>query len=271
MAQTKNTENKTASFSLSPEERSLLLGTPLFRGVAEKELDGLLTLLGASRKTFPKGGFLLHAGEETRRFGLLLEGHLLIQQDDFWGNENLMARLSPGDLFAESFALLPGARLTVDVRCGTEGVLLWLDASAFTGGVGVSLSTAVPTGTASRSTVAGASGFSSTAVTGTLSSPLARITENFLRILAAKNLHFNEKLIHMGHRSIRGKLLSFLSVTADRTGSADFTIPFSRQQLADYLGVDRSALSAVLSSLQKEGLLRYRRNHFSLSRKISSL
>lgn len=260
MAQTKNTGSGAAS--LSPEERSLLLGTPLFRGVAEDELDGLLALLGASRQTFPKGGFLLHAGEETRRFGLLLEGHLLIQQDDYWGNENLMARLSPGDLFAESFALLPGARLTVDVRCGTEGVLLWLDASAFAGGTGDFCSTTIP---------AGASSHSSASPGKTPSAPLARITENFLRILAAKNLHFNEKLIHMGHRSIRGKLLSFLSVTADRTGSADFTIPFSRQQLADYLGVDRSALSAVLSSLQKEGLLRYRRNHFSLSRKISSL
>lgn len=260
MTQTKNTGS--GAVSLSPEERNLLLGTPLFRGVAEDELDGLLALLGASRKTFPKGGFLLHAGEETRRFGLLLEGHLLIQQDDFWGNENLMARLSPGDLFAESFALLPGARLTVDVRCGTEGVLLWLDASVFAGDAGASLSTAVLTGAASRT---------STAVTGTPATLLSTITENFLRILAAKNLHFNEKLIHMGHRSIRGKLLSFLSATADRTGSADFTIPFSRQQLADYLGVDRSALSAVLSSLQKEGLLRYRRNHFSLSRKISSL
>ena len=91
-----------------------------------------------------------------------------------------------------------------------------------------------------------------------------RMIRNLLSELAEKNLRLNEKITHLGQRSRRAKILSYLSAEAQRHGSAEFDIAFSRQQLADYLSVDRSGLSMELSRMQEEGLLEYRKNHFVL-------
>ena len=85
-----------------------------------------------------------------------------------------------------------------------------------------------------------------------------------MRILAEKNRLLTQKITHVTQRTLRMKLLSYLSEQAHYAASADFTISFNRQQLADYLSVDRSALSAELGRMQKEGLLSFQKNHFSL-------
>ena len=91
-----------------------------------------------------------------------------------------------------------------------------------------------------------------------------RIIQNLLAELAEKNLLQNEKLTHMGQRTTRGKLMSYLSAEAQRLGRYEFDIPFSRQQLADYLAVERSGLSLELGKMQKDGLLEFHKNHFVL-------
>ena len=93
----------------------------------------------------------------------------------------------------------------------------------------------------------------------------ARLMRNLLAVLAEKNLQFSEKLTYMTQRSTRQKLLSYLSAESLRRGAREFEIPFNRQQLADYLSVDRSALSGELSKLRGEGLLDYRKNKFTLA------
>ena len=92
----------------------------------------------------------------------------------------------------------------------------------------------------------------------------SRIIRNLLGELAEKNLRFGEKLTHMGQRTTRAKIMSYLSAEAQRLGTCEFDIPFSRQQLADYLGVERSGLSLELGRMKKDGVLEYRKSHFLL-------
>lgn len=212
----------------------ILYRTPLFRGIGSGEIGEALTLLEAREAVCRKQQRIFSAGSRTHDFGLLLEGSAWIVQEDFWGNRNIVAALSPGQLFAESFACAPQAALTVSVEAQAPCRVLFLRADRLL-----------------------AAGAGSTA---------ARLTCNLLGVLAEKNRYFNEKLTHMSQRSIREKLLSFLSAEALRQNRTVFEIPYNRQQLADYLSVDRSALSRELGRLQEEGILRFNRSRFELLR-----
>ena len=92
----------------------------------------------------------------------------------------------------------------------------------------------------------------------------AILTTNLLRIMARKNVTLSQRMMNISARTIRARLLSYLSQQAIRTGSSRFTIPFNRQELADYLGVERSALSAQMSKMKEEGLIDYRKNAFEV-------
>ena len=206
----------------------------LFSGVQADEVAAMLGCLGARAAAFAKGDFILRPGERATALGLLLGGTAHIAQEDFWGNRNILSRVQPGQLFAESFACTPGAVLDIGVVADSPATVLFLE-------VGRVLTTC-----------SAACGFHS------------RVVRNLLADMAGKNLRFHEKLTHMAQRTTRQKLLSYLSAESGRQGSAQFDIPFDRQQLADYLSVDRSAMSAELSRLRREGVLDYCRNHFTL-------
>lgn len=216
------------------ENFGCLRTSPLFAGVSDEELRAMLQCLGARQAAYPKGSYILRTGDRAESVGLLLRGSVLIVQEDFWGNRNLVSQLEPGQLFAESFACTPGAVLNVSVVAEDPCILLWLDVRRI-------LATC-PSACAYHT----------------------KLIRNLLSELAAKNLRFNEKLTHMGKRTTRDKLLSYLSAQAQRQGRAAFDIPFSRQQLADYLSVERSAMSAELGRLHRDGLLDFEKNHFVL-------
>lgn len=207
---------------------------PIFSGISESEIETILHCLAAKMEYFPKGSMILRAGDSVDAAGLLLEGNALIVQEDFWGNRNLMAHLAPGQLFAETFACSPGAVLSVSIVAETACTVTFLNIRG---------------------------------LLTTCSSSCShhnRLIRNLLADMAGKNLRFNEKIIHMGQRTTRDKLLSYLSAEAQRHGSVEFEIPFSRQQLADYLSVDRSGLSAELGKMRDEGLLEFQKNCFVL-------
>lgn len=208
-------------------EISALTGVPLFRGLNELELKSALDELGATTRRFAAGSVLLSVGERPKWLGILLSGRAEIGQEDFWGNRNLMAVLEPGELFAESFACA-GIPAGVSVTAREECEVLILNVSRL------------------------------------LSSGQRAIIANLVAALAGKNLRFHAKLTHMGQRTTREKLRSYLSAEARRQGSAEFDIPFDRQELADYLAVERSALSAELGRMRREGVLETRRSHFHL-------
>lgn len=208
--------------------------SPLFAGVGEAEVKEMLACLNPREAEYRKGEVILPVGGCTREFGLTLSGEVLIAQDDYWGNRNILAALGPGELFAESFAARPATPLNVSAIADAPTRVLFLD-------MGKVLTTCPSACPHHR-----------------------RIIANLLRALSERNQTLSEKLIHLGQRGTRRKLLSYLSAEAARSGSACFEIPFDRQQLADYLCVDRSALSAQLSRLKAEGILDCHRNTFRL-------
>ena len=199
---------------------------PLFRGIPEKDLPALLEGTAARRVSFQKGELLLRRGEVTRRLGLVLTGTVHIVREDFWGRRSIVGLAGPGEIFAESYALA-GEPLEVSVLAASDARVLFLRVE--------------------------------TALTG-----CGQLTRNLTALLAEKNLTLTRKMRHMARRTTREKLLSYLSAQALRSGGPEFDIPMDRQQLADYLAVDRSAMSAALGKLRDEGVLEFRKNHFRL-------
>ena len=216
------------------EMLSVLRTSGIFSGISEEETEKMLHCLEVRPETFQKDEYILRAGDRVEAFGLVITGKVLIIQEDFWGNRNILAAVGAGHCFAETFACSPGAGLNVSVMAQTNVQVLFLNVKR--------ILTTCPSTCSHHS----------------------RMIRNLLSELAEKNLRLNEKITHLGQRSRRAKILSYLSAEAQRHGSAEFDIAFSRQQLADYLSVDRSGLSMELSRMQEEGLLEYRKNHFVL-------
>ena len=208
-----------------------LLASPLFRGATSEEIAAMLPCLGASPRRFARGERILRAGEPTRYMGLVLTGSVLIEHTDMQGAVTLLGRAEPGDLFAEAYACLGGEPLEVAVLAAADAEVLFLSSVQ-------ALSCARP----------GA----------------AEFTRNLLTILAGRNLTLTRKIGHMARRTTRDKLLSYLSAQAMQAGGPEFDIPLDRQQLADYLAVDRSAMSTALGKLRDEGVLTFQKNHFHL-------
>ena len=212
----------------------VIRSAPLFSGVSEDELTAMLSCLGAEVKHFPKDDFLLRAGDTAESIGLVLAGSVLVIQEDIWGNRNILSKAGPGQTFAAAYACAPGSLLNVSVAAETPVTAMFLNVRR--------VLTVCPSACAHHS----------------------RIIRNLLGELAEKNLRFGEKLTHMGQRSTRAKLMSYFSAEAQRLGTYEFDIPFSRQQLADYLAVERSGLSLELGKMKREGLLDFHKSHFVL-------
>ena len=206
----------------------------LFSGVSEDELTAMLSCLKAEKKDFPKEDFVLRSGDTADSIGLALAGTVLVIQEDIWGNRNILSKAGPGQTFAAAYACAPGSVLNVSVVAETPVTALFLNVKR--------ILNVCPSACAHHS----------------------RIIRNLLSELAEKNLRFNEKLTHMGQRTTRSKIMSYLSAEAQRLGKYEFDIPFSRQQLADYLAVERSGLSLELGKMRSEGLLDFHKSHFVL-------
>ena len=213
----------------------MLRSCPLFSGISEAELDAMLSCLNAEKKSFPKDAFVLRAGDTAESIGLVLSGSVLVIQEDIWGNRNILSKAGPGQTFAAAFACAPGSVLNVSVIAEAPVTALFLNVKR--------ILTICPSACAHHS----------------------RIIRNLLSDLAGKNLLLNEKLTHIAQRTTRAKLMSYLSAEAQRRGAVEFDIPFSRQQLADFLAVERSGLSLELGKMKKEGLLDYHKEHFVLN------
>ncbi len=208
--------------------------SPLFRGASPEEVETMLGCLGAERRRYARGACLCRAGETISALGLVLSGSVLVENTDFWGNTTVLERVGPGHVFAETYACIPGQQLMVSVVADEATEVLYLNVER--------VLRTCPNACSHHSL----------------------LIHNLLLLTARKNLMLSRKIFHTSPRSIRARLLSYLSDRAIAVGSRSFTIPFNRQQLADYLNVDRSALSNELSKMRREGLLETERNHFVL-------
>ncbi len=208
---------------------------PLFRGIDEADLLSLLTCLNAKEKTVQKDEFVMIAGDMPEDIGVVLSGGVHIVQEDYWGNRAILSALQTGGLFAEAFACSDVASLPVSVVARENCDILFVDCKRIL-------------------TVC-----SSSCAFHTM------LIHNLTKVLAGKNIMLTRKMEHITKKTTREKVLSYLSECAIKAGKNSFDIPFDRQELADYLAVERSALSKTLCSMRDEGVLEFRKNRFSLN------
>lgn len=212
----------------------ILRSCPFFAGLNDNEILSILHCVNASKISRPRGSYIFRAGDSTEVMGLVLSGSALIIQEDLWGHRNILSKCSVGDFFGESYASNPGAVLNISVVAETDCEILFLNVKR--------LLVSCPTACDHHQ----------------------KLIRNLVSVLANRILILNDKITHVSKRTTREKLLSYLSSESIRHASLSFDISFDRQQLADFLCVDRAAMSVELSKLQKEGLLKTNRNHFEL-------
>lgn len=212
----------------------VLMKNSLFKGIKVEEMESLLHCLHAYCKTYKKEEMILHHGDKVNHIGLLLKGTAHIIKDDYWGNRTIIKEVYVGEIFAEAYACIHDKELEVSLLAMEDCEVMFLDVGAIT------------------------------CMCGQGCRFHQQIIQNLLMITSQKNLLLTQKMEHISKRTLRDKILSYLSAQSLKQGAQTISIPFNRQQLADYLSVNRSALSIELSKMQKEGILKYHKNNFEL-------
>lgn len=212
----------------------ILKSCPFFSGMTDEEILAILHCMDARVKKTDRNRYIFRAGESTEKMGLVLSGSVLVIQEDLWGHRNILAKILPGDFFGESYAATPGSVLNISVVAQEDVEILLLNINRLM------------------------------TVCHNTCTHHNRLIRNLVSVLAGKVLQRDSKITHISKRSTREKLLSYLSSESIRQGKLAFDIPYDRQQLADYLSVERAAMSAELSKLKKEGILDTHKNYFIL-------
>ncbi len=212
----------------------LLNKIPLFRGLTENEIRELLNPQNTRKRIFEKGETVLYEGEPVRETGIVLSGKVIIELSDAWGNNSVISGVEKGGAFAEAYACVPGSLMLQHVTAYEKSEILFIDIRALLETDGVK------------------------------NKAQLKLLKNLLTVCASKNLKLSSRMLNITPKTIRARLMSYFSECVKTSGSYKFEIPYDRRQLADYLGVDRSALSAELSKMQKDGLIEYNKNRFKI-------
>lgn len=212
----------------------LLKNTTLFSGISVDEIKNMLSCLSARITKYSKNEFILRSGDNIHQIGIILSGTAMVIREDYWGNRTIITELTPGIIFGESYAAISYMPAESSVVANEECQIMFLNIKKII------------------------------TVCSSVCSYHSRLIKNMLTTIAKKNINLTQKIDFMSKKTIREKLLAYLSVESNEAKNPSFTIPFNRQQLADYLSVDRSALSNEISKLQNEGILTSSRNHFIL-------
>ncbi len=206
----------------------------LFKGINKSDMQSLLACLSARTTHYGKNEIVFLRGEKIESFGIVLSGQVQIIHEDYYGNRSILAKLDAGNLFGESFALADIKTLPVSVISTTESELLFIECHK--------LSTPCTNACAFHS----------------------KLIQNMLSIVSKSNISLTKKIEYSSKRTTREKLLAYLSSEAQKADNNKFSIPFNRQELADYLSVDRSAMSAELGKLRNDGIISFSKNNFEL-------
>ena len=213
---------------------------PLFHGVSEEELTAVLPCLRARRVSYKKNETIFLEGQPVQDIGIVLSGEVHVIKEDYEGRRSVITSAQAGELFGEAFACAGVHQIPVSAVAAADSEIAF-----------ISLAHVLT-------------------ICSNVCQFHSRIIQNLLRVIAQKNLRLNQKIDFMSQKTTKEKLLSYLFAQAKQMGSSDFFIPFDRQALADYLGVERSAMSAELSRLRKEGKIDYYKNHFRILQPSSS-
>lgn len=206
----------------------------LFQGIEAEDITKMLHCLRGYILNCETGDVLLREGEPSRGLGIVLSGRIHLEQTDFWGNRSIISDLFPGDTMGFAFGR-PEERISnLCARAAENSSVLFLDL----GGITTPCNNLCPCHT--------------------------RMIRNLVSVLTDQSAALTEKMEHLSKRTTRRKVMSYLSQCAKQANNVEFNIPFDRQELADYLFVERSALSWELGKMKQEGLIDFRKNHFLL-------
>lgn len=211
-----------------------LASTPLFSGVEPDDIAKMLSCLSIRQRNYAKDAYILTAEQQPVEIGVILRGSVHLIKEDYWGNRAIITKIGAGGVFGEACSCTAAQAMPVSVVAAERCEILFLNYRKVT----TTCSNACPFHTA--------------------------LIQNMLGLIARKNLMLTNKISHLVKRTTRDKLLSYFSEQAEQAGSNRFLIPYNRQELADYLSVDRSAMSTELGKLQREGILQFHKNEFTL-------
>lgn len=203
----------------------------LFKGLNETEIEKALDLFSSVKRKYSKGEMIASAGTRLEKFGLVLSGTVQVSFIDIDGNSVIMASVTKGDTFGESLCWLNIAEIPVTITAFTDVEVLLLSPQSLS---------------ASTDTLA------------------CELRNRFVSMLATKALAMNDRIQILSKPTVRQKIITFLSQYSNRSQSKTFSVPFDRETLALYLGVNRSALSRELSAMQKEGIIEFYKNTFKI-------
>lgn len=212
----------------------ILHGIPLLKGIQPKEFGALLDCVGAKKECFERGAFIFLGGEQTKSIGIVLAGRVQVLKEDIFGNRAILNDLGPKAVFGESFVCGGSYVLTVSVQAVERSEILFLPFERV------------------MRICPSACGFHSALI------------KNMVEMIAVKNIKLMENLEVTTKHSLREKMLTYLSQLAQAQGTLTVTSPLGRIDLADFLGVDRSALTRELKRMQNEGLLCFDKNTYTL-------
>ena len=213
---------------------TILKRTKLFFGVSEDDIFAMLDCLDAKLSSFQKGETVLQQGKTLNSIPVLVKGKLHIQNEDYWGNRSILGSIDVGEMFGEAYAAPESGTLLNDVVAVEDSTVIFFDIKRI------------------LTTCSSACRFH------------AMVVQNLFFAICKKNRNLVQKLGHMSKRTTREKLISYLSEEAKKHNRSHFEISFNRQQLADFLSVDRSAMSNELCKMRDEGLLAFHKNRFEL-------
>ncbi len=215
-----------------------LTNTKLFKGIPQKDIETLLFCVGTKKQTYTKGEYIFHEGSLIEQIGIVLSGAVIIELCDAWGNNNVLTNLGPGETFLEVYACCLKEPLMINVVAAEDTTVLLLNINK--------LITNCPK----------------------CCNFHYDLQKNLLMLTAERNLQLSRRILHTSSKNIRKRLMSYFSYCIKQNGSFSFNIPYNRQQLADYLSVERSALSNELSKMKRDGIIQFDKNHFIVKEDI---
>ena len=206
----------------------------IFDNIKKEDIGNMLNCLSAVERKYEKGEYILRTGYVINSVFMVAEGKIHILKEDYWGNQSIIAEAKEGELFGEVYACMGNIPLQVNAAAVKDSVIIELDINKV------------------LTVCSSACEFHS------------RLIRNLISVIAEKNLNLTNKLECMSQRTTRDKIMSYLSMESQKNKNSKFDIPFNRQQLADFLSVDRSAMSKEMCKMRDEGIIKFNKNHFEL-------
>lgn len=206
----------------------------LFSDINDVDLNELLKCLNATVKTYDKRDTILYEGDTVKHIGIVLSGCVQLERTDYEGNRSIVNKICPSEIYGEAFACAESCKIPMDVIAAERSEIMLVDCSKVV------------------NTCCNSCGFHN------------KMIYNLLKIVSTKNILLNQKADITAKRTTRDKLMAFLMAQKKKHGKNSFVIPYDRQELADYLEVDRSGLSAEISKLRKEGIIESNRSQFKI-------